>query len=64
MSIIFLLFLKSCVRYIVKNRTKIKLSESSSRHFDDSVAAVHVFHSDKSAQYFTFFTGGKSGIAC
>ena len=52
------------MRNFIKNRTKIKLSRSSSRHFDDSVATIHVLHSDNSAQYITFSlcTGEKSGI--
>ena len=52
-----LLFLKSCEVRCNKIGQKTKLSKSSSRHFDDSMAAVCVLRSDKkSAQYFTFFT--------
>ena len=45
---------------------KIKLSKSSSRRFDYSVATICALRSDQSARYSTFFTANceKSGIAC
>ena len=44
---------------------KTKLSKSSSRRFDDSMATVRVLRSDQSARYSTFFTlsSEKGGIA-
>ena len=44
---------------------KIKLSKSSSYHFDDSVATVRLLRSDQSARYSIFLTvcSEKSGIA-
>ena len=54
MSKVFLLLLKSCEVRCKKIGEKIKLSKSSSHHYDDSVATIHMLRSDQSAYYFIF----------
>ena len=52
MSIVFLLFSKSCeVLDVVENGRKIELLKSSSHHFDDSVATIRVLRPDQSVVF-------------